>query len=220
MTSAYNADYLPGAMESMGEMLDYAVNTCRLPLDDFWALFLATGYADQFGSGVPKVVAGYTGTELTWEVLRKAGLEGNYPEPQAERGDSPEDWCGRNVAYFQWFTGRTFKNICRTLSMEDICKLYPNLRRASEKKIVETLSQMLDREYAPTRLSALRMAACYSQRQLAEKSGISQRIIQGLESGAEPINQASGAIIQALARALGCRMTDLLEYDSGEPGER
>jgi transcriptional regulator with XRE-family HTH domain len=104
--------------------------------------------------------------------------------------------------------------------MEDICKLYPNLRRASEKKIVETLSQMLDREYAPTRLSVLRMAACYSQRQLAEKSGVSQRIIQGLESGAEPINQASGAIIQALAQALGCRMTDLLEYDSGEPGER
>jgi transcriptional regulator with XRE-family HTH domain len=64
------------------------------------------------------------------------------------------------------------------------------------------------------------MAACYSQRQLAEKSGISQRIIQGLESGAQPINQASGAVIQALAQALGCKMTDLLEYDPGGTGER
>jgi DNA-binding Xre family transcriptional regulator len=214
MTSAYSADYLPGAMESMGEMLDYAVNRCRLPLNDFWALFLATGYGDQFGSGVPKVVAGYTGTELTWEVLRKAGLEGNYPEPQAESGDSPEDWCGRNMAYFQWVTGRSFKNICRTLSMEDICKLYPNLRRASEEKIVETLSQMLNRESSSTQLRTLRMAACYSQRQLAEKAGVPLRTIQEYEGQTGVINQATGETLAAIAQALGCGADDLLEYES------
>jgi DNA-binding Xre family transcriptional regulator len=207
-------------MESMGEMLDYAVNACHLTLDDFWALFLATGYGDQFGSGVPRVVSGCTGTELAWEVLRKAGMDGVFPEPQTSYVNSPEDWCGRNMAYFQWFSGRSFKNICRTLSLEEVCKRYPTLRGASEEKIASVIGQLLCREAEPTRLNTLRMAACYSQRQLAEKSGIPLRTIQEYEGQSLRINQATGENLAAIAQALGCRVDDLLEYESREPGNR
>ena len=46
---------------------------------------------------------------------------------------------------------------------------------------------------------------------LAEKSGVSLRMIQQYEQGAKDINKASGESLVALSRALGCRMEDLLE---------
>ena len=71
--SAYGIEYLDDAMRNLGEMTDYAVNACGMDLEDFWKLFLTTGYAEKFGEGVPRVVSGFSGTELAEEVLRKAG---------------------------------------------------------------------------------------------------------------------------------------------------
>ena len=54
--SAYGIEYLDDAMRNLGEMTDYAVNACGMDLEDFWKLFLTTGYAEKFGEGVPRVV--------------------------------------------------------------------------------------------------------------------------------------------------------------------
>ena len=56
--SAYGIEYLDDAMRNLGEMTDYAVNACGMDLEDFWKLFLTTGYAEKFGEGVPRVVSG------------------------------------------------------------------------------------------------------------------------------------------------------------------
>ena len=69
--SAYGIEYLDDAMRNLGEMTDYAVNACGMDLEDFWKLFLTTGYAEKFGEGVPRVVSGFSGTELAEEVLRR-----------------------------------------------------------------------------------------------------------------------------------------------------
>ena len=66
MIHAYDKQYLDDAMRNLGEAFDYAVNNCRIEIDDFLDMFIAGGIADQFGSGVSKFVSGMSGTELVW----------------------------------------------------------------------------------------------------------------------------------------------------------
>lgn len=49
MTRAYNEQYLDEAMRNLGEAFDYAAHGCNMELDDFLNLFIAGGFARQFG---------------------------------------------------------------------------------------------------------------------------------------------------------------------------
>ena len=132
---------------------------------------------------------------------------------------SPEYWSGWILAYYQWFTGRSFKNIAQYISMEEVLKLYPTLHEASEDKFVDTVNKIICRKNPPTQLQVLRKAVGYSQKTLAEKSGVALRMIQQYEQRAKDINKASGANLLALAQTLGCKVEDLIEYDTGELSE-
>ena len=52
----------------------------------------------------------------------------------------------------------------------------------------------------------------YSQRELAEKSGVNLRTLQQYELKTKDIGKASVRTVMALANVLGCRIEDLLEY--------
>ena len=211
MIHAYDEQYLEDAMRNLGEAFDYAANTCRIEMDDFLDLFIAGGLADQFGSGVPKFVSGMSGTELVWEVMERSGCVRELPESEVDYDCSPEYWCGWILAYYQWYTGRSFRNIRQYISMGDIWKLYPTLHEAAEDKFVDTVNRMLQRNGAPTQLQILRKSIGYSQKTLAEKSGVTLRMIQQYEQRAKDINKATGVNLIALARTLGCKVEDLLE---------
>ena len=216
MMHAYDKQYLDDAMRNLGEAFDYAVNRCGIEADAFLDMFVTGGFAEQFGLGVPKYVAGMSGTELVWEVLTDAGDGRKLPAAQIEYECSPEYWSGWILAYYQWYTGRNFKNIKQHISMKEILKLYSTLHEASENKFVDVLNRRISRADLPTRLHMLRKASGYSQKELAEKSGVTLRMIQQYEQRAKDINKASGVNLLALARALGCRGEDLLEYDTSE----
>ena len=148
-----------------------AVNVCRLTLDGFTELFVATGFAGAFGKGNPKVVAGMSGTELVMEVLAKSGKSVRFPEPQTEYDCSPEYWCGWILAYYQWKTARSFKNIFDNIPMAEIRRMYGTLHEAAEDKFVDTVNTIISRKNNPTRLQQQRKNCGYSQRELSEKSG-------------------------------------------------
>lgn len=101
MTRAYDKQYLDDAMKNLGEAFDYAVNNCGIEIDDFLDLFITGGIADQFGFGVPKFVAGMSGTELVWEIMGRSGWERALPEPEAAYTCSTEYWCGWILAFYQ-----------------------------------------------------------------------------------------------------------------------
>lgn len=143
MIHAYAEIYLDDAMRNLGEAFDYAANDCNIELDDFMEQFIRGGLAEQFGSGVPKYVSGLSGIELVWEVASQSGQQWELPEPGVEYDRSPEYWCGWILAYYQWNTGRTFKDINQYISMKDILKLYPTLHEAAEEKFVDTLNSIL-----------------------------------------------------------------------------
>lgn len=210
MIHAYAEDYLSDAMNNLGEAFDYAVNLCKLTPDTFMELFLASRYADRFGKGNPKVVSGLSGTELVIEIVEKSGKTIDFPDAQIEYDYSPEYWCGWVLAYYQWYTSRSFRDIHDNISMQEILKLYPTHHEASEAKFVDTVNAIIKRKNNPVRLQRQRKKCGYSQRELSEKSGVNIRTLQQYELGTKDINKASIHTVVALANVLGCNVEDLL----------
>ena len=212
MTCAYGEYYLDDAMNNLGEAVDYAVNACHISADDFMNMFVTSGYAEQFSSGVAKVVSGLSGSELVLTVLEASGKKiDSIPEARFEYDCSVEYWCGYILAYYQWRSAMSFKDILKFLPMSEIERMYSTLHEASEEKAKEVFSSVIKRKATSIILQTVRIASGMSLRELSEKSGISLRSIQQYEQKAKDINKAAVDSILALANALGCKVEDLIE---------
>lgn len=211
MMYAYDEMYLNDAMKNLGEAFDYSANVLNIPMDDFLDMFIISGIADQFGNGVPKFVSGLSGTELVWEVLSRTGKNIDFSSPQTEYDYSAEYWCGWILGFYQWNTGKSFKEIKKYLPVSEIYKLYPTLHEASEEKFVDVANAILERKNLPAKLQTVRKAIGLSQKELSEKSGVSLRMIQQYEQRAKDINKATASNLFALAQTLGCKAEDFLE---------
>lgn len=211
MICAYDESYLDNAMHNMAEMFDYVSEALEMDMDEYFAVFIASGYAAQFEKGVPKVVSGLSGTELAMSTLQKVGMEMDFPRARIDYECSIAYWCGWVLAYYQWITGQPFKQIHKSISLAEIERLYPTLHEASEDRFVDTVRQIVRLKQYVTKLQTLRKASGYSQRELAERAGINLRTLQQYEIRAKDINKAAGGTLAALSRVLGCRMEDLLE---------
>ena len=93
-------------------------------------------------------------------------------EPQTEYDYSPEYWCGWILAFYQWKSKKSFKEIKKYLPMNTIYKLYPTLHEASEEKFVDIANAILERKKLPAKLQTVRKAIGLTQKELAEKSGV------------------------------------------------
>ena len=212
--SAYDEFYLEDAMQNLGDAFDYAVNCCGVGKDDFMEMFLHSGYAEAFGRGESRVVAGMSGIELAELVMKKCGWHSQNVSESAEMlsgGQSADFWCGWVLAYAQWRTGRSFRNIAGILSMKEIGELYPVLHEASEEKFVDVLEQRAADRTGPTHLQVMRKSAGFTQAELARRSQVSLRSIQQYEQRSKEINKAQAIFLYRLASVLGCSMESLLE---------
>ncbi|MCI8850300.1 MAG: helix-turn-helix transcriptional regulator [Erysipelotrichaceae bacterium] len=211
MMYAYDEIYLNDAMRNLGEAFDYSATVLSISMDDFLDMFIISGIAEQFADGVPKFVSGLSGTELVWEVLSRVNRNVDFPSPQTEYNYSPEYWCGWILAFYQWNTKKSFKEIKKYLPMSEIYKLYPTLHEASEEKFIDVANSILERKNLPTKLQTVRKAIGLTQKELSEKSGVTLRMIQQYEQRAKDINKATACNLFALAQVLGCKAEDLLE---------
>lgn len=214
MICAYDKKYLDDAMRNLGEAIDYAVNVCGMTSDEFMDMFIVSGLARQFGVGVPKYIAGMSGIELVCEVVSCSGKEVEFREVEIEYQYSSEYWGGWILAYYQWATGRSFQDIREHISVQEILDRYSTLHEASEDRCVDAINVMIQKKNPSTQLQRLRKIVGYSQKKLAEKSGVTLRMIQQYEQRAKDINKASGSNLVALAQVLGCRVEDLMEHDN------
>lgn len=138
--------------------------------------------------------------------LEKADIEQTLPEVQTEYDCSSEYWRGGVTAYNQWNTGRIFKDIFQNISAEEIEKLYPTLHEAAEDKFVDVVNSIIERKTTITKLQELRKNCGYSQRELAEKSGVNRRTLQQYELKAEEINKAVTTTLLALSKTSDARL--------------
>ena len=143
MSRAYSEMYLDDAMQNLGEMLDHAVTAGDMDIDEFYKLFLNSHIARLYGEGAPQYVCGRSGTELAIMVIEGAGMDVKCRKALIAYDCSPEYWCGWILAYYQWYTGQSFKEIYEKVSLKEILCLYPTLHEASESKFVDVINQRM-----------------------------------------------------------------------------
>ena len=67
-----------------------------------------------------------------------------------------------------------------------------------------------------TNLKRIRKESGLTQSQLAEKTGLSVRMVQQYEQAQNDINKAAGITLYHIAKVLGCAMEDLLDLKTEE----
>ena len=209
--NAYSELYVEKAQIALGNMLHYAVYDLRMEASRFYKMFLNSGIARSFGRGEPKYTVGMSGIELAQDVVHV--ITGEYPDVEPDYVDykTPEYWAGWAVAYYEWWTATPFDRIEEIVPVSEIIDMYDPLHEADITKFVDVMNARIQQRHDKSRLARLRAYADMSQKALAERSGVSVRMIEQYEQGRKDINRASSATVLQLSRALGCRMEDLIE---------
>lgn len=209
--NAYDRDYLEGAQKNLGNMMDYAVNTCEIEADRFFDMFIVSGIAEEFGRGNPKYLSGMSGCELVKLAASKAGMDLERIPNEMYLDKSPEYWSGWALAYYQWISAKTFKRIIKAVPVTEIIGMYGTLHEADISKFVTIMNEKVQGFYSETNLKRIRMLTGYSQSELAKEAGVSLRQIQLFEQRQRDINKTQVENVVRLARALGCAVEDLVE---------
>ena len=215
MTYAYDETYLNDTMNNLGDMFDYAVNDCGYDAKDFWDYFIVSGISSAIEKGNPKYAAGLSGPELASEVLNRTFNYRPDTSPTFTIDKSPEYWAGWILAYYQWLTKRSFTDMGKNkLTFERVLSLYPTLHEADVSKFVSVANNIIavNATTAHSNLQKIRKASGKTQRELAESSGVSLRMIQLYEQRQHDINKMQAKKLKDLALALGCSVEALLEY--------
>ena len=211
MIRAYQEIYLSKAQSVMGDAFDYAVNTCDIHGTDFVKLFIASSVSKRMENGEPAYLAGKSGIEIVREIVAETKGKELQIEPQEHFGRSKEYWIGWAVAYYQWYSGRKYREIFKVLSFEDLQKMYYTIHEADITKFADIVDSRIKEYYPETNLKRIRITYGFTQAELAKRSGVSLRSIQMYEQRNKNINKASADTMYRLAKALGCTMEDLIE---------
>ena len=207
MTHAYNRLYLEDAMNNLGTMLDCAVNAAQCNLVVFYEMFLSSGVASQMEAGNPRYLSGMSGMELMQLVLKKSSDKTMPVVDYVLFDRTPEYWAGWALAYYQWYSAYSFSFIQRNgLSISTVLSLYPTLHEADLSKFVQTADALIQQQLdtRKSRLKTIRKQSRFTQKELAELSGVTLRMIQAYEQGDQDILKAEAQTVFALSRVLGC----------------
>lgn len=213
MMCAYNHYYLEDVMNNLGAMLDCSANVVHYDISVFYEMFLASGVASQIEMGNPRYMSGLSGIELMQIVFKKCSDKNIQNIDYHPFKRTPEYWAGWALAYYQWFTAKSFSYIQRNgLDIKTLISLYPTLHEVDLSKVVDTANTIMDRHIAESRsiLKTLRKQLHLTQSKLAELSGVSLRMIQAYEQGDQDIKKAEAQTVFALSRALGCKAEMIL----------
>lgn len=134
MARAYKKTYLNGAMRNLAVMLDCGVNKYGYSIQDFYDKFLSCDVSRQFANGNPRYLVGLSGAELADMVIQQSG------DAISEKNDGtysvgPEYWAGWVLAYYQWYSRRSFAYIQKKgLGISQVMNMYHPLHEADLSK--------------------------------------------------------------------------------------
>ena len=209
MTPAYNPMYLSKAARAVGNMLHDAVLEFGYDGSEFLQLLIQSEVAAEIEQGNPKYVAGKSGLELFGEVIERTTgktIDTTHIESY-ERSDVY--WVGWMLTHYQWYSGRSFRDILDCVPYEELLCLYGTLHEADIHKSYEVMNAHI--ESSEVKLKKVRRSCGLTQEELAEQSGVSLNTIRAYERRSKDINKAQADIILRLARALRCNMEDILD---------
>lgn len=208
MTNAYDAIYLDKAIRNVGNMLHDAVYEYGEDGGQFLQMFLQSGIAEQIESGNPKYVAGRSGAELyadVVEAVRKEEAEFLKIETMSR---SDVYWTGWILAYYQWYSGRSFRDIIDAIPYEELLGRYDTLHEADVQKALDVLDAHMEQK--ESKLKTVRKCCGLTQEELAVRSGVSLNTIRAYERKAKDIRKAQMDIVLRLTDGLQCRIEDIM----------
>ena len=211
MIHAYDKVYLEKARTTLGRMLDFAVCELHCDLTAFFDMFISSGIAARFEDGDFTVIAGRSGVELCYLVCEESGLNIQRTKPVFAASRSPEYWTGWALAYYQWETGLSFREITACIPISDTLDLYYPYHEMDIRQFADKMNELYLAAKPDTNLKILRRQAGLSQRQLAELSGVPLRTIQQYEQRQKNINKAQAEYLMRLSHTLCCWVDDLVE---------
>ena len=209
---AYDESYLSEAQNILGHAVDFAVMTLGLSADAFGDAFAVSDVSKQFANGNPSYVAGINGCELARKVLSETNISFQDTEDIMYLDKSPEYWAGWALAYYQWYSGRSFMEILTAVPMEAIIDLYNPYHEMDIRQFADLMDQKLRMASPQTRLKKRREICGLSQSELANEAGVPLRQIQLFEQRQRDINKTAASTLLRMSKSLRCKMEDLLEY--------
>ena len=209
--SAYPETLLPNARSQLADAADYAVVDLGVPIDEFFSLFAASDWARRIERGDRSTVLGISGIELAQNILAEKTGEHEFKTARESLRRTKAYWTGWILAYYQWESNRTFREILRALPASTIEQMYGVYHEAPEERFAATADEILREKIPETRLKRVRSAYGCSQSRLSEISGVGLRSIQMYEQRRKDINKAEAESVLRLARALGCEIEDIME---------
>lgn len=207
MIHAYNQIYLEDAMNAIGTMLDCAANVEHCNLSVFYEMFIASGIASQIENGNVRYVSGMSGVELMQCVLKKTSDRQLSTIQYVPFDRTPEFWVGWVLAYYQWYSNLSFHHIQHNgLDIKTVVNLYPTLHEADLSKFAQTANTIIGQNVNSIgkKLKNIRKQLKLTQKELAEQSGVTLRMIQAYEQGDQNILKAEYQTVFSLSRVLGC----------------
>ena len=202
MIDAYNDYYLSIASASLGEMFEIAYYQEHLDLNDFFAKFLESEICRGFEVGDPVIVAGKSSGELIKTIL-------NIELKSHELNElvSPEYWVGYTLAIVQNKLNVSFKELVDKIDCNELLNLYFPYHEMDESNIIELYKDKLNKQ---STLKVIREQRNLSQNELAVLSGVPVRSIRAYEQQKVELSKASGEVLYALSRTLGCSIEKLI----------
>lgn len=209
MTNAYSELFVNDAMETLGEAFEYAIKNLKIRGQEFLNLFSLGRIGEAFSRGEIRYISGMSGIELANTALKEYSFTIETKDYDLSISYPPEYWCGWILAYYQWHSGKTFSQIQKKISFQNLINLYGVLHEADTSKAVQVLDRFFEDE--STNLAKARAEAGLSQSELAKVSGVSLRSIQMYEQKNSNINNAQYNRLCAIAKALNCKIEDIVE---------
>lgn len=205
---AYSQLYLSKSSRAVGNMLHDAVLEFGMDGTDFLERFIQSDVAEQIENGNPKYIAGKSGLELFLEVMEKTTGQIYNIELIESYERSDVYWVGWLLTHYQWYSGRTFKNILDTIPYTELIGLYGTLHEADIQKSYEVLDAHFSK--SESRLKIARKHCGLTQEALSIESGVPLNTIRAYERKSKDLNKAQFDTVIRLAKALKCDATELL----------
>jgi len=202
--NAYNKIYLDDAMQTAGAMMDCAVNALGCPAEEFCARFLSSGIAGRFSIGDVTCIVGKSGVELAIEVMRLTGSDISHIDGLISIS-SPEYWAGWTLAYYQWQSGLSFKQLSRLgLDMCSVIDMFNPLHEADLSVFCQRADEIVRErtDLLPHWIKHLRKLNDITQEELSEMTGVPLRLIRAYEQKAIDTSNAESRTIRNIRRGL------------------
>lgn len=140
MMRAYIEPYLKDVMRNLGVMAHFCINEYGLSPEKFSTLFAHSHVAEQISMGNPRFLSGLSGKELA-DMLIASSAE---IIPSSTSSDtyqiSPEYWAGWVMAYYQWYTAKSFNQMYADgQTYEKVLMMYYPMHEADLAKVVEAM---------------------------------------------------------------------------------